>query len=69
MGGKTKKSHPRVKFPSSFSVSVNPKHYSTEEVAIKVLNEVIILYVTKERERLGLKKNQDALLISNVFKR
>ena len=67
-GGKTKKSLPRVKFPSSFSLSVNPKHYSNEQESIKVLNEIIIPYVTKERERLELKNDQAALLIMDVFK-
>ena len=67
-GGKTQQSFPRVKFPSLFSLSVNPKHYSSKEESIKLLNEIIVPYVTKERERLGLEKDQSALLIMNVFK-
>ena len=33
-----------------------------------MLNEIIIPYVTKERERLGLEKDQTTLLIMEVFK-
>lgn len=36
---------------------------------LKLLNEIIISYVTKGRERSGLQKNQLALLIVDVFKR
>ena len=59
---------PRVQFPSSFSFSFNPKHYSNEEESIKVLNDIIIPYVAKEREKLGLNEVQTTLLIMNVFK-
>ena len=67
-GGKTSKSLPRVNFPKSFSLSANPKHYSNEQESIKVLEEIIIPYVKKERERLGMEKDQAALLIMDVFK-
>ena len=66
-GGKTSKSLPRVNFPKSFSLSVNPKHYSNEQESIKVLEEIIIPYVKKERERLEMEKDQAALLIMDVF--
>ena len=67
-GGKTSKSLPRVNFPKSFSLSANPKHYSNEQESIKVLEEIIIPYVKKERERLEMEKDQAALLIMDVFK-
>ena len=66
--GKTTKCLPRVKFPSSFSLSFNPKHYSNEEESIKVLNDIVIPYVVEERERLGSDKSHAALLIMDVFK-
>ena len=67
-GGKTKKCLPRVQFRSSFSLSFNPKHYSNEEEPIKVLNNIVIPYVAKERKKLGLNEGQAALLIIDVFK-
>ena len=33
-----------------------------------MLNNIVILYVAKEREKLGLNKGQAALLIMDVFK-
>ena len=65
-GGKTSKSLPRVNFPKSFSLSANPKHYSNEQESIKVLE--VIPYLKKEKERLGMEKDQAVLLIMDVFK-
>lgn len=67
-GGKTSKSLPRVKFPSSFSLSVNPKHYSNENEAMKVLQDIVVPYVVRERESLKLTEDHPALLIMDVFK-
>ena len=67
-GAKTSKSLPRVNFPKSFSLSVNPKHYSNEQESIEVLEEIVIPDVKKERQRLGMEKDQAALLIMDVFK-
>ena len=64
-GWKTSKSLPRVKFPKSFSVSANPKHYSNEQELIQVFEEIIIPYVKKEREQLGMEKDQ---AVMDVFK-
>ena len=67
-GGKPKKCLPRVQSPSTFYLSFNPKHCSNEEESIKVLNDIVIPYVAKEREKLGLNKGQAVLLIMDVFK-
>ena len=68
-GGKTKQSLPRgVRFPNSFSVSINEKHYSNEKEVIKHLDEVIIPYIKTERENLSLSPDQMALVIMDVFK-
>ena len=50
-GGKTDRSIPRVKFPPSFSLSANPKHYSNTKEAIKVTNDVVLPYIKRERAR------------------
>ena len=52
-GGKTKQSLPRFKFPESFSLSVNPKHFSNTEESVKIVNEIIVPYVEAEREKLA----------------
>ena len=61
--GKTPRSIPRVDFPSSFSLSANPKHFSNTEESIKVINEVIVPYITSKSRELGLHVNSPALLI------
>ena len=66
-GGKTKQSLPRFKFPDSFTLSTNLKHFSNTEESIKIINEVILPYVNDERERIG-EPNQPALLILDVFR-
>ena len=55
--GKTKKCLPRVQFPSSLYLE-----------SVKVLNDTVIPYVAKEKEKLGLNDSQAALLIMEVFK-
>ena len=46
----------------------NPKHFSNTEESIKVINEVIVPYVTSKRKELKLPSNSPALLILDVFR-
>ena len=46
-GGKTGQSLPRYKFPDSFFVSVNEKHYSNKKESLKFFKEVIIPYIKR----------------------
>ena len=66
-GGKTKQSLPRFKFPDSFSLSCNPKHYSNTEESLKLIDEILVPYVNSQREILRNPK-QEALLIMDVFR-
>ena len=66
-GGKTNQSLPRFKFPDTFSLSVNEKHYSNTEESLKLLNEVIIPYVEKVRSLGEISEDQHALVIMDVF--
>ena len=65
--GKTARSFPRVKFPPSFSLSANVSHFNNTQESLKLLDEIIIPYIEKEREELNLDMNQPALLIIDVF--
>ena len=47
--GKTAQSLPKFKFPESFSLSANPKHFSNTAESLKLLDEIIIAYVENER--------------------
>ena len=70
-GDKTNQSLPRYQFPKDFSLSVNPKHYSNEKkwssMSKKLIYEIVLAYVTKERQRL-VKPNQKALVLFDVSK-
>ena len=65
---KTSKSIPPVSFLDSFLVSANKKHYSNEKESLKMLEQIIIPYVKKQRENLSLDPRYPTLLIINVFK-
>ena len=58
---------PKVKFPDSFSLSVNEKHFSNTNESLKLIEDIITPYVEKERGKLGLSDNQPALVIFDVF--
>ena len=66
-GGKTKQSLPQCKFPHSFSLSVNPNHFSNTEESIKIINEIVIPYVKTEREHLE-NGSLPALIVLDVFR-
>ena len=66
-GRKTNQSLTRYQFPKDFSLSVNPKHYSNEKESLKLIDKIVLSYVTKGRQRL-VKPNQKALVIFDVFK-
>ena len=66
-GGKTEKNLPRFNFPESFSLGANPKHFSNTAESIKVIEEVVIPYIEKQRQELE-KPNQAAVLIMDVFR-
>ena len=52
--GKTQQSFTKFSFPKSFSLTVNPKHFSITEGSVKLLEEIIIPYVNCERSELGV---------------
>ena len=56
------------KFPSGFDVTHSLNHWSNEKLAIQHTREIILPYVDKIKEELGLPKDQKSLLIYDVFK-
>ena len=67
-GGKTQRSLPRVKFGNSFSLSANEDHFNNHmQESLKLIYEIITFYVEKERERIDLGEEQQALSIIDVF--
>ena len=66
-GGKTERSFSKVKFPDSFLLSANEKHFSNTREPLKLTEEIITPYVEKKRVMLNLGKDHPALLIIDVF--
>ena len=66
-GGKTTQSLPKFKFPSSFSLSVNPTHYSDENETSKIIEKIIVPYVKNVLKRDKLPADQKALLTMDAF--
>ena len=64
---KTTRCLPRVKFPESFCLSFNENHWDNKKESLKMTEDIIVPYVTKERGKLS-SPNQPALLITDVFK-
>ena len=48
--GKTDRSIPNVDFLKEFPLSANPKHFSNNEPSLKLLQDIIILYMRTQRE-------------------
>ena len=66
-GEKTLQRLPRFKFSKVLSLSANEKHFSNTTESLKLLDEIIIPYVTSERKREELGFNYPALLLRDVF--
>ena len=54
---KTQRILPEVKFPDSFSLSANEKHFSKMQESLMLIVEIVTPYVEKEREILDLGDN------------
>ena len=67
-GGKTDRSIPKIKFPSSFSLSANKSHYSNTNESVKLINEILVPYVVAQRISLNLPHFSPAIIILDVFR-
>lgn len=65
--GKTTKILPKFKLLESFSLSVNPKHFSNTEELIKIIYKIVLPHVGKQTERLH-NHGQAALHTVDVFR-
>ena len=66
-GGKATQSLPKYEFPKSFSLSVNPTHYSNSQKSMRFIEEILVPYFTKKHLDLALTADQKGLLIFDVF--
>ena len=66
--GKTKRSLPSVKFSKGFCLAYNPKHWSNETETLRLIDEVLVPYITKVKEAKSLPPTQKSLLLWDAFK-
>ena len=65
--GKTNRCHPHYNFPSDWSITHSPNHWSTEETTLQYINQIIIPYFDKKRECFG-EIDKMGLVIYDNFK-
>lgn len=63
--GKTAKSLPKSKFPSGFSLTQNPSHWSNEDTMISYIEEILVPYLEQQRETHA---DKPAVLIYDAFR-
>ena len=66
--GKTNKCHPNYNFPNGFRITHTTIHWSNETKSLEMTDKIIMSYVKQQIADLQLRKNQEWLLIADVFK-
>ena len=56
-----------MKTPDSFSLNINEKQFSSTPELLKLIKEMIVSYVVKDRDMLNLRGDFPALLVIYVF--
>ena len=64
--GKTTRCHPRFQFPPDWHITHSPNHWSTEVTMLQYIECIILPYVEKVRDDMGV--NKAALVIMDNFK-
>ena len=67
-GGKTDRCHPRYPFPPDWHITHSENHWSNEQTMLNYIDKIIVSFVERVREDLGLDKQQAALAIFDHFK-
>ena len=66
--GKTKRSLPKFKFPSTFSLSHTENHWSNTEKSTEFFEQIIFPYLKMVKRENGYPEEQYALIIMDTFK-
>ena len=66
-GGKTDRCHPRYPFPPEWHITHSENHWSNEQTMLNYIDKIIVPFVERVREDLGLDKQQAALAILDHF--
>ena len=66
--GKTSRSLPSYKLPADWDVTYTPNHWANEETSLQYLQKIVIPYIKRKREELGLSISHPALVLFDHFK-
>ena len=66
--GKTNRCHPLQQFPADWSITHAEKHWSNEGTMLQYISDVIVPFVSRVRDDLGVGKEQAALAIFDRFR-
>ena len=65
---KTQRCHPRYSFLIDWDITHSPQHWSNESTMVGYIMEIIVPYLSGQRELLGLADDQPALVIIDNFR-
>lgn len=66
--GKTERCHPAIEFPSEWDVWHSENHWSNETTMLRYVHRVLIPFVERKREVMGLEESHPCLAIYDVFR-
>ena len=66
--GKTPRSLPNIEFPPGFCLAYNEKHWSNETETLRLIEDVLMPYITQIKEQKSLPQSQKTLLLWDAFK-
>ena len=66
--GKRKRSLPDLTFPDGFCLAFNQKHWSNESKTICLIEDFLVLYIKKVKEKKAFSQSQKSLSVWNAFK-
>ena len=66
--GKTSRCHPKYAFPGDWNISHSPHHWSTESTMLEYISEIILPFISSQRQLYGEPESKAALVIMDNFK-
>lgn len=66
--GKTDRCHPPYSFPTDWSITHSPNHWSNESTMLAYIEDVIVPYVKRVHEEMDTDDDQAALALFDHFK-
>ena len=66
-GGKIPRCHPSVNIPPGWNMTHSQSHWSTKEMMLEYIDEVLVPYIARQREQLNISPTAPSLCILDVL--